>query len=198
MAEERTETRVVVDGHTLTLVNLNPVEARTVILQAGAYAEHQFAEAAADSRSVSVDRSWMTVRLAPGAGSRLTIGLKPWLPASDVTSTNGTLVAAGPLARALDTQLASNQPADAGVRIGLSFRDKQGRLCRSFEGAALSGIGCREDGRWALERALRGEGRRDYRQASSGALAADVAAMLAGDPFDAAAERAARDRGWSD
>lgn len=128
----------------------------------------------------------------------LTLGLKPWLPAPDVTSANGTLVAAGSLARALDTQLASNQPADAAVRIGLSFLDKQGRTCRSFEGAALSGIGCREDGRWALERALRGEGRRDYRQASSGALAADVAAMLAGDPFDAAAERAARDRGWSD
>ena len=48
----------------------------------------------------------------------LTLGLRPWLPAPDVTSANGTLVAAGSLARALDTQLASNQPADAAVRIG--------------------------------------------------------------------------------
>lgn len=127
----------------------------------------------------------------------LAIGLKPWLPAADVTSANGTLVASGPLARTLDTQLASNQSADAEVRIGLSFRDKRGRYCRSFEGPALSGIGCRDGDRWALERALRGNVKRDYRQASSGALATDVAAMLAGDPFDAAAERAARDRGWS-
>lgn len=126
----------------------------------------------------------------------LTIGLQPWTPAADVTQANGTLAASGSLADALDTQLASNQPANADIRIGLSFRDKQGRTCRSFEGRDLSGIGCHDGGRWALERTMGGRSESDYRQASSGDLAAAAAAMMAGDPYDADAERAARDRGW--
>jgi hypothetical protein len=120
------------------------------------------------------------------------------MPVADVGHADGTLVASGALASALDTQLASNQPSDADVRIGLTFRDRQGRTCRSFEGHALSGIGCRDQGRWALERTMAGQAGSDYRQASSGALAADVAKMMAGDALDAAAERAARQKGWSD
>ncbi len=127
----------------------------------------------------------------------LTIGLRPWMPAADVTDAGATLVASGPLAAALDTQLASNQPADASVRIGLSFRDRAGRYCRSFEGRDLAGIGCRDGDRWALERTQRGEAAGTYRQAASGALAADAAAMMVGDPLDAAAERAGRDKGWA-
>lgn len=128
----------------------------------------------------------------------LTLGLKPWMPAADVTHANGALLATGALAHVLDTQLASNQSARADMRVGLSFRDRQGRICRSFESRDLSGIGCREDGRWALERTMGGTAGGDYRQASSGALAADAAAMMAGDPLDAAAEKAARGRGWTD
>lgn len=126
----------------------------------------------------------------------LTLGLRPWAPAPDVTGANGMLVASGGLADALDTQLASNQPANADIRIALSFRDKQGRTCRSFEGPDLSGIGCRDGGRWALERTAAGQKGSEYRQASSGELAAASAAMMAGAPFDAAAERAARNKGW--
>lgn len=126
----------------------------------------------------------------------LTIGLRPWLPAADVASDNGVLVASGPLADALDTRLASNQPADAAVRIGLSFRDRTGRYCRSFEGGPIDGIGCRDGDRWQLESTRRGQGRGDYRQASSGELAAIAATMMAGEPLDADAERAARDAGW--
>ncbi len=128
----------------------------------------------------------------------LTIGMQPWRPAADVTSANGTLAASGALAEVLDTQLASNQPQGAAVRIGLSFRDRDGRYCRSFEGRTLSGIGCRNPGGWSLERTMTGQAGSDYRQASSGALATDVAEMMAGDPFDAEAERTARDRGWAD
>lgn len=128
----------------------------------------------------------------------LAVGAKPWMPEAAVTSAGGALVASGPLAEALDTQLASNQLADAGVRIGLSFRDRDGRYCRSFEGRTLSGIGCRDDAGWALERTMRGQGGADYRQASSGELAAVAAAMMEGAPLDAAAERAARGRGWAD
>lgn len=127
----------------------------------------------------------------------LAIGLKPWMPAADVASGRGGLVASGALAQALDSQLASNQPQNAEVRIGLSFRDREGRYCRSFDSGALAGIGCREDGRWQLERTARSDAGGAYRQASSGELAAAAAAMMAPDgPLDAAAERAARDAGW--
>lgn len=126
----------------------------------------------------------------------LTIGLRPWVPAADVAIDGGMLVAAGPLADALDTQLASNQSDEAPVRIVLSFEDKVGRYCRSFESGAIDGIGCREDGRWRIERTLSGQTRADYRQASSGELAAAAAAMMKQDALDARSERAARDGGW--
>ncbi len=127
----------------------------------------------------------------------LTIGLQPWMPSANVASDNGRLVASGSLAKALDTQLASNQTGDVAVRIGLSFRDKTGRYCRSFEGAKLSGIGCREADRWSLERTVQGQASGDYRQASSGAMAAAAAEMMSGDPLDAENERAVRDRDWT-
>ena len=126
----------------------------------------------------------------------LTIGLRPWIPAGDVQTDNGALIAAGSLARALETQLASNQSSDAAVRIGVSFEDKAGRYCRSFESPGLDGIGCREGDHWRLERTLAGEGSGDYRQASSGELAAAAAAMMRRDALDARGERAARDAGW--
>jgi len=127
----------------------------------------------------------------------LTIGLKPWTPAADIASRQGRLVASGALAKALDSQLASNQPQNAEVRIGLSFRDREGRYCRSFARGALAGIGCRDDGRWQIERTARSEVEGAYRQASSGELAATAAAMMTPNgPLDAAAERAARDAGW--
>ncbi|NYF32187.1 anti-sigma factor [Sphingopyxis sp. JAI108] len=127
----------------------------------------------------------------------LTIGLRPWAPAADVTIDNGALVAAGSLAAALDTQLASSQRDDAPIRIVLSFEDNTGRYCRSFESRPVNGIGCREDGRWQIERTLPGQARGDYRQASSGELAGAAAAMMKRDPLDAQSERAARDAGWT-
>lgn len=126
-----------------------------------------------------------------------TVGLRPWMPAAHVVQSDGLLVAAGPLAEALDSQLASDQPARAPVRIGLSFQDKAGRYCRSFESKGLGGIGCRNDGRWQLERTLQIPSTAEYRQASSGELAAIATAMMTGHPLDARAERAARDAGWS-
>lgn len=105
-------------------------------------------------------------------------------------------VEAGALAEALDTQLASNQPGDAAVRIGLSFQDKTGRYCRTFERHVLDGIGCREGGHWQLERTIAGQATGEYRQASSDELASAAAAMMRRGALDAAAERTARDAGW--
>ena len=64
------------DGLTLSLVNINQRDARTVIVQGGAYAEHQFLGAEADGRSLSLDGSAFTVRLAPGAGGCIAIKMK--------------------------------------------------------------------------------------------------------------------------
>ncbi|MBB6427341.1 anti-sigma factor [Sphingopyxis sp. JAI128] len=127
----------------------------------------------------------------------LTLGLQPWMPAASVGEANGTIVAAGPLARALDMQLASTQPSNTPIRIGLSFKDSAGRYCRSFESRSLNGIGCRDGDGWYLERTMAGQSGTVYRQAASGELAAAAAAMMKGEPLDAISEKAARDTGWT-
>jgi len=61
---------------TLTLVNLNQIESRTVVVQGGAYAEHQLISAATDNQVLSLDQPFFTVCLAPGSGSRIVIKMK--------------------------------------------------------------------------------------------------------------------------
>jgi len=61
---------------TVTLVNLNQVEERVVAVQGGAYAEHQFVNITSGDQVVPLDEADFTVRLAPGCGSRLVIGMK--------------------------------------------------------------------------------------------------------------------------
>jgi hypothetical protein len=110
----------------------------------------------------------------------------------------GKLYAASALSRALDTQLAS---APAGeVRIGLTFRDRSGEICRSFTAPASSGLACRNNGRWQVRgmfAAPEGQGS-DYRMAAGmdPNLAALVDATTAGEAFDAAKEKAAKENGW--
>jgi anti-sigma factor RsiW len=114
-----------------------------------------------------------------------------------VVERGGALVASGKLDRALGMQLASLQEANAPVRIGLTFRDKGGDWCRSFEADALSGIACREGGAWTLRYAASGGGQQtEYRQAGSGELVRAAQAMMAGAPLDAEAEKRVRDAGW--
>ena len=68
--------RMTADEVTVSLVNLSPVLERTVVVQGGAYAEHQFTAVSAGDRTIPVDRSAFAVRLAPGCGDRLTIAIK--------------------------------------------------------------------------------------------------------------------------
>jgi len=107
----------------------------------------------------------------------------------------GALALAAPLARALDNQLAG---APGGVRVALSFRDHSGAYCRSFTATHLSGIACRGGDGWQLRYAAPGNaGTGDYRMAGGDTQQAEmVAALIAGEPLDAAAEREARERGW--
>ena len=107
----------------------------------------------------------------------------------------GQMVARGDVARALDTQLASTQALDAPVRIGLTFRDAGGDLCRTFEQGAVGGIACATGEDWRLARLYGGVEAQstEFRQAgsASAAMMADAQAMMAGDPLDAAGEAAA-------
>jgi hypothetical protein len=111
---------------------------------------------------------------------------------------NGKLYAAAALDRALDTQLASAPGGD--VRIGVTFRDRSGAICRSFAERQSAGLACLEGDRWqvrGLFAAPEGQAS-DYRMAAGmdPNLAALVDSSIAGEPFDAAAENAARQRGW--
>lgn len=118
---------------------------------------------------------------------------------SPVAVEEGRLVAATSLDQALDTQLAS-MPSESGARIGLTFRDSKGNVCRSFQDAAASGLACRDRGEWRIQGLFQGaEGQAsDYRMAAGQdpRLGALIDQVMAGEPFDDAQERAARDRGW--
>lgn len=113
-----------------------------------------------------------------------------------VRDDGGVLVASGELADALQTQLASTQGTNPKVRIGTSFAAKDSGYCRTFESASLDGIACRAGKAWQLKQTLSGNGASAYRQASAGALAEAAAAMMAGEAMDAAAEKAAAEKGW--
>src|SRR5439155_9891190 len=64
---------------TLQLVNLDPVGAKVAVVQGGAYAEHQIARVRSTSVETAVDHSHFTVRLAPGAGTRLTLSIRRYV-----------------------------------------------------------------------------------------------------------------------
>lgn len=109
------------------------------------------------------------------------------------------------LDRALDETLVAQNAVDerSGVRIGVSFKDGEGRYCRTFEAArdGLAGLACREAGDWRVELAAatpKVSGEDAYRQASAlpPQLAAAVDEAIVGAPLDAAGEAAAKKAGW--
>lgn len=120
-------------------------------------------------------------------------------PATPVAVEGGRLVAAGKLEQALDVRLAS-APRQEGTRIGLTFRDNSGAICRTFTDEDASGLACREGEGWRIRGLFQGSEKEsgDYRMAAGvdPQLTAMVDQTIAGEPFDAAQEQAARDRGW--
>jgi len=68
--------KMTADSVTLTLVNVNQAEPRTVIVQGGAYGEHQCVRVTSRGKSVQTDRPYFDVRLDPGAGGDLTIHMQ--------------------------------------------------------------------------------------------------------------------------
>jgi hypothetical protein len=69
------------DSCTLRLVNTNQVESREVIIQAGGYGEHQFTTVRLDDATsdVRVDQDRLSVRLVPGAGCTLVLGMQRYV-----------------------------------------------------------------------------------------------------------------------
>jgi hypothetical protein len=64
------------DGLTVTFVNVSPSEARSVIVQGGAYGEHQIVSVSDGKATANIDAASFPLRLAPGAGAKLTIRMK--------------------------------------------------------------------------------------------------------------------------
>lgn len=132
--------------------------------------------------------------------------LRPAAPQAPLETSGGRLLASGVLAHALSQQLASAQPRDAPVAIGVSFRGRSGGYCRSFvlnETQPLAGLACREGPGWAVlalaRSELRGSGG-GYTQAGSAlppAVSRTLEELIVGEPLDAAGEAAARAHGWN-
>jgi hypothetical protein len=58
------------------LVNLHPTEGRELILQAGAFGEHEFTSVKDGGRARPLATKWLHVILKPGAVARLELGMK--------------------------------------------------------------------------------------------------------------------------
>jgi hypothetical protein len=124
-----------------------------------------------------------------------------------VTSRGGQLLANSVLAHALSEQLASTQTDQSAVHVGVSFKSKTGAYCRTFtahESTTLAGLACRDHDDWRVQVLAQTTSTPDngpaYRQAGSELPKSVLQAVddnIAGEPLDAAAETAARDKSWN-
>ena len=60
----------------VTLVNLNRSQRRTVIVQGGGYGEHQLVSVTLGGKTTAIDSPLLTVQLEPGAGQTLELTMK--------------------------------------------------------------------------------------------------------------------------
>jgi hypothetical protein len=109
------------------------------------------------------------------------------------------MTARGRLAKALTVQ--ASGPGKGEVEIGLSFKARDGRYCRTFALDETSGLACRRDRTWKVEAAAPRPAMADgeFRQAASATAAPvldKVDALIAGEALDADQERQAMKAGW--
>jgi hypothetical protein len=121
---------------------------------------------------------------------------------------DGSLLARGALARALNEQLSGAVPSGAAVRIALSFRARSGSYCRSFTLSgtrSIAGLACRDQEQWRVVDLIGTEAAgmpgpaQNLRTAASSlppALLQAVNERISGEPLNAAAETKARNNGW--
>jgi hypothetical protein len=159
------------------------------------------------TRNGSVSR-FAVPALTMALGLVVGVGLERGIPSTNdfsLSPSSGRVLVRAELARTLDQTLASEQSTGA-ARIGVTFRDKSGVICRSFVAlggsATTDGIACRRDGDWQIGALVsRPPSATNPAYALAGSSMPDtirdaIAANIQGAPFDAAAERRARDQGW--
>ncbi len=189
-----------------------PVPERLRAMLAGGGADVVDLAARREARAAAPPRRWSwrewSAMAASVAVGMLVVQLWPGGRGGAQLGVGGAGLASGSaLAQALSTQLAADQPADAPVRVGVSFRSRGGELCRTFVARAaqpVSGLACFANGRWRVDVAAAGEAGAGGAPGALRTAASDVdpavlevlAGRIDGEPLDAAAERAARARGW--
>lgn len=156
----------------------------------------------ASSEKFTLPRWWGT-GIAIAASLALGVGFGVQLPREGARAdADGALIATGSLARGLEMRLASAQevaPA-SDLHILTSFQRSDKSFCRVYEAGATSGIACKGEAGWLLEKTA-ATGKREageYRQAGTAAseLMSAAQEMAAGNPLDASQERTARGNGW--
>jgi len=142
---------------------------------------------------------WSAMAASLAAG--LIVGIGVLRPQPVVSTDNATLVASGPLHQALDTQLASD--TDKPVRIGLTYRNREGVVCRTFamNAAHIQGLACRAASQWRIEIVTRDASAQSGDMRTAGteidpAILQAVQTNMSGNAFDATAERQGRDAHW--
>lgn len=182
------------------IANTPPPDALVAMLRAGKVADIAEARNARGARGLP---RWLSAGGAIAAALVLGLMIGRGLPHAEgpFAIRDGSLVAWGETARALDTQLASAQAPGAPVRILVTFRRPDGGYCRAFETGGQTAIACHEERGWRVQSLRAGEGSTatEYRQAgsASAALMAEAQEMMAGEPLDAAGERVAIGSRWA-
>lgn len=140
------------------------------------------------------------VALATALGAGLAAGRLLWArpdaSGQIAAGPGGAMMATGPLALALERQLASEQRPSAPVAIGITFAAADGAMCRTFvvrQTTETAGLACRARDGWRVRLAVSRNVPGD--DAPAPVLEA-VDQIIRGAPLDATSERAARDAGW--
>jgi hypothetical protein len=157
-----------------------------------------------ETQSPAMRLSWAPVG-AMAAGIVLGVLLAGSFGSTTMRDRNGALFAESDLARTLSERLAADDTGNDAARVGVSFFSKDGFFCRSFTtGAAhnrLSGIACREGNDWRIAAVAAAPVQASGTFSTAGAdmpasVRSALSEMIAGEPLDAAAERAAKNQGW--
>ena len=135
-----------------------------------------------------------------GVSGGLAGGHFAWPELGPLVTRDGSVLANGGLEEALTSQLAAQTGP---LRVGVTFKSGNGRYCRTFQSAtdSLAGLACRQSDSWVIQTltAYKPAASPAYRTAGTQmppAVIAAVDGVIAGIPLDAAAEKAARDKGW--
>lgn len=150
---------------------------------------------------------WSGIPAAAALACGVAVGVLITSPGgANIVSMPGGLVARGALSATLSGTLSGRPVQTAEVQIGISFRDKTGRYCRTFQtgGASpLAGVACHQGGDWhiaALAVPAKEEGAGTaYHLAGSAmpdAVRSAVRGMISGSPLDATGEQNAMAHGW--